>query len=199
MHVRLTMGEGITDVDKAVATLADNVVPALKEQKGFRGLNASVDRQAGVIGIISAWESEADMAASAATADAQRKDFVALLGGTITEVRSFELAVFDQAATPPGAGAVVVITEAKMDPGQVEDNLEFFRANVLADAQKASGYRALRNMVDRDKGESVSGIVFADRASAEAWVAAAGPRRQAAADRGIQLSPQPPREVVFSA
>jgi quinol monooxygenase YgiN len=199
MHVRLTMGEGITDVDKAVASLADVVLPPLKAMKGFVGLNASVDRDSGVIGIIATWDSEADLEASAKTADTLREDFRAALGGRITEVRSFELALADLSPTPPGPGAVVVINQAKMDPASVDDNLEFFKANVLPAAQQSAGYRALRNMVDREKGEYLVGFVFADRASAEAFIDAGAARRQAAADRGVQLSGPQIRDVVFAA
>ena len=197
MYVRMTRAEGITDPDKTAAMLGDNVVPALREQKGYLGLNASIDRQTGVLGVISTWESAADMEASAATADTQRQDFIAAMGGRITDVRTYELAVLDMAG-PPGAGAVVVIVTASMDPASVDANLEFFKTNVLPGTQQAPGYRALRNMVDRQTGEAVVGIVFSDRGAAEAWIIQDAQTRDMAKDLGIELGEPQIREVIFT-
>lgn len=198
MHVRMTMAEGITDRDKTAALLGDNVLPALRDQRGFVGLNASLDPATGSFTAISLWETEADLQASAAAADTQRNDFAAAIGGRITEVRGYELAVMDVATTPPGPGSFVVIVRGSMDPANVEANLEFFKANVLPAAQAADGYRAVRNMVDRQKGETAVGIVFADRSSADAWVKGSAERRGQAQSRGIELGTPTVREVIFT-
>jgi heme-degrading monooxygenase HmoA len=198
MHVRMTQSEGITDFDKTAAMLADNVVPALQEQKGFKGLSASANRDTGAVGIISMWDTQADLEASAAAASAQRDDTVAALGGKVTGVRSLELVVVDIGSQPPGPGCVVVITAASMDPATVDQNLEFFKAHVLPGAQQAPSYRALRNMLDRAKGESTVGIVFGDRASAEAWVNQDSARRDMAKAHGVELSVPEIREIIYT-
>ncbi|MHB1445876.1 MAG: hypothetical protein ACYCZV_09510 [Acidimicrobiales bacterium] len=71
MHVRLTLVEGVQDMERAAKVLAEQVVPGLKEQKGFAGLTASADKAAGLVGVISLWQTEADLEASS-SADAER-------------------------------------------------------------------------------------------------------------------------------
>ena len=198
MYVRLTMAEGISDADKAAALLGDNVAPALREQKGFVNLNASHNPETGAFGAISTWESLADLEASARTADGQRQDFIAAIGGRIAGVATYELAVIDVASTPPGPGAAVVIVRGSMDPAIVDANLEFFKANVLTAAQQASGYRALRNMVDRQKGEFVVGAVFADRIAAQGWIDSSAQRRGEAESRGVQLETPELRNLIYA-
>src|SRR2546429_2545942 len=58
VFVRMTLTDGVTDVDAAAAQLRDEVLPQVKELKGFRGITASADREAGVVGILTLWRSE---------------------------------------------------------------------------------------------------------------------------------------------
>src|SRR5258708_6379412 len=124
MFVRMTVSESVPDLDAAVAHLRDEVVPALKVFNGFRGITASGDRKAGVIGVLSLWDSEADVRASDAAASQVRENAVKAIGGRVVDVQVYEQVVQD-VAVPPAPGSPLLITATKMDPTKVDENIEF--------------------------------------------------------------------------
>jgi heme-degrading monooxygenase HmoA len=84
-----------------------------------------------------------------------------------------------------------------MDPAKMEENLGFFRQEVLPEIKAQPGFCAVRNMINRRTGEGMVGTVWADRASADAAAKAAEARRERAAQRGVTLGEQTKREIVF--
>ncbi len=52
------------NMDETVAMFRDSVVPALKEQEGFKGALLLTDRKAGKACAVVLWETEEDMLAS---------------------------------------------------------------------------------------------------------------------------------------
>jgi len=72
VHVRLTLIEGVQDMKRAASVLAEQVVPGIKEQKGFAGLTASGDKTAGLLGVLSLWQTEADLEASSSAVNKLR-------------------------------------------------------------------------------------------------------------------------------
>ena len=199
MFVRMTLTDGVTDVDAAAAQLRDEVLPQVKELKGFRGITASADREAGVVGILTLWETEADMKASDAAASQMRETAVKAMGGRLVEVQAYEQVVQEIGGTPPGPGSPLLITPTKMDPAKVDENVEFFKANVLPDIKSTPGFRAVRNMINRSTGEGMVGIVLADDASVQEATARAVKRRERAAQQGVELGQISRREVIFTA
>jgi len=199
VFVRMTLTDGVTDVDAAAAQLRDEVLPQVKELKGFRGITASADREAGVVGILTLWETEADMKASDAAASQMRENAVKAMGGRLVEVQAYEQVVQEIGGTPPGPGSPLLITPTKMDPAKVDENVEFFKANVLPDIKSTPGFRAVRNMINRSTGEGMVGIVLADDASVQEARARAVKRRERAAQQGVELGQISRREVIFTA
>jgi len=64
MHARVTIGQMlVAKLDEATGIYRDSVVPAAKQQKGFKGLYVLVDRKTGKGLTIALWETEADMTA----------------------------------------------------------------------------------------------------------------------------------------
>jgi hypothetical protein len=63
MFTRVLTFRGAENIDDGVGVVRENV-PVLRELKGYRGVNASADRDGGVFGILSLWETEADRDAS---------------------------------------------------------------------------------------------------------------------------------------
>jgi len=199
VFVRMTLTDGVTDVDAAAAQLRDEVLPQVKELKGFRGITASADREAGVVGILTLWETEADMKASDAAASQMRETAVKAMGGRLVDVQAYEQVVQEIGGTPPGPGSPLLITPTKMDPAKVDENVEFFKANVLPDIKSTPGFRAVRNMINRSTGEGMVGIVLADDASVQEAAARAVKRRERAAQQGVELGQISRREVIFTA
>lgn len=104
MHVRISTVTGASDIDGGLAFLRDQVVPQLKQQNGFRGISAAGDRSAGVVTMLTVWDSEADLDASESTADKARSDAVRLMGGEVS-VERYEQSLWETGDTPPGPGA----------------------------------------------------------------------------------------------
>jgi heme-degrading monooxygenase HmoA len=64
MHARVTIGQMLlAKLDEAITIYRDSVVPAAKQQKGFKGLYVLTDRKTGKGLTIALWETEADMMA----------------------------------------------------------------------------------------------------------------------------------------
>ena len=64
MHARVTIGQMfVAKLDEAITIYRDSVVPAAKQQKGFKGLYVLTDRKTGKGLTIALWETEADMMA----------------------------------------------------------------------------------------------------------------------------------------
>ena len=60
MHVRIVTFTDAKDIDAGVTFVRERVIPILSEQRGYRGLNASADRAAGVFGVLSLWDTARD-------------------------------------------------------------------------------------------------------------------------------------------
>ena len=68
MHARVTIGQMLlAKLDEATGIYRDSVVPAAKQQQGFKGLYVLVDRKTGKGLTIALWETEADMTAGEAS------------------------------------------------------------------------------------------------------------------------------------
>ncbi len=195
MFARTVTFTGATDIDAGMRYLQDTVAPLLREQKGFRGVTASADRSSGVLGVLSLWETEADRDASESTLVKAREEGQRVIGGEMTVEHFEELLV--EVDQPPTVGCSLLLRRLSMDPGKIEENLGFFRREVLPQIKANPGFCAVRNMINRQTGEGMVGTVWADRASIDGAAEAAEARRQQAAQRGVTFGEQSKREIVF--
>ena len=195
MFARTVNFTGATDIDAGMTYLQDTVAPLLREQKGFRGVTASADRSSGVLGVLSLWETEADRDASESTLVKAREEGQRVIGSEMTVEHFEELLV--EVDQPPTVGCSLLLRRLSMDPGKIEENLGFFRREVLPQIKANPGFCAVRNMINRQTGEGMVGTVWADRASMDAAAEAAEARRQQAAQRGVTFGDQSKREIVF--
>ncbi|MGH9056185.1 MAG: hypothetical protein ACRDYY_10060 [Acidimicrobiales bacterium] len=145
--------------------------------------------------VLSAWESQADLEASESSADKARGDAIRLLGGQAT-VHRYEQAIGEVAEIP--AGAKLHIRHFKIDPSRTDDNLAFFRRNVLPEIKAAPGFLALRQLIDRSTGEGRVGTVWADYEALEASLARSEQRRADATSRGVEFGEERVLEVLFT-
>jgi heme-degrading monooxygenase HmoA len=198
MYARITTVTGASDIDGGVAFLRDQVLPQMQQQKGFRGISAAGDRTTGVVTVLSVWDSEADLDASESMAEKARGDALRVLGGEVT-VERYEQNVWEVGDTPPAPGAKLQIRHIKMDPSRIDENLEFFRQNVVADMKATPGFRGVRHLIDRSTGEGRVGSLWADEDSLAAAQAKAEQRRAIARDRGVEFGEDRVLEVLFAA
>ena len=197
MHVRISTITGASDIDGGIAFLRDQVVPQLQQQKGFRGLNASGDRAAGLVTVLTSWDSEADLDASESAADKARSDAVRVIGGEVS-VDRYEQLVWERGDTPPGPGARLHIRQISMDPSRIDENVEFFRQAVLPEMKATPGFLGCRNLINRATGTGRVGTVWADEEALRGALANADQRRARAVDRGIEFGDDQVLEVLFA-
>jgi heme-degrading monooxygenase HmoA len=184
MHARVTAVTGAADIDTGLTLLRDVVVPKMQEQNGFRGLSAAGDRTAGIFTVLSLWDSQADLEASHTAAESARASVVGLMGGE-ARVECYEETACEASDRRPGSQARLHLRHFKMDPGRIDDNLDFFRRSVLPGLKTTPGFLALRQLIDRNTGAGRVGSVWIDEASLTASLAQSEQRRSRAGDRGI--------------
>lgn len=195
MFTRLVTFTGAKDIDGGLNFLRDTVAPMLREQHGFRGTTAGVDRSQRVFGVLSLWETEADRDGSESVMVKIREEAKSIIGGELT-VEFFEELVVELVKRPT-VGASLLVRRISMDPAKVDENTEFFKREVLPLIKASPGFMAVRNMVDRKTGEGAVGTVWADQGSMDAAAEAADARREIAAGRGVTFGEQSKREIVF--
>jgi heme-degrading monooxygenase HmoA len=196
MHNRVLTFTGAKNIDDGVAFVRDNAVPVLQEQKGYSGTTASADRDGEVLGILSLWETEADRDASFGPLAELRQQGLDVVGGELT-VESFEQLV-EEMKSPPTAGSALMVTRISMDPAKIDENLVFFKSEVVPRISAAPGFLALRNMMDRKTGRGLVGSAWADEDAMKQAAAQAEARRDEGRARGVSFDGDSYREIVFA-
>jgi heme-degrading monooxygenase HmoA len=196
MYTRVLTFTGAKNIDDGVAFVRENALPVVKEQKGYRAMSASADRDGGVLGILSLWETEEDRDASNEPLAELRQQGLEIVGGEMT-VENFEQLV-EEVASPPTVGSALMVTRISMDPSKVEENLGFFKSEILPRITATPGFLALRNMVDRKTGRGIVGSAWADQDAMKKAAAEAEARRPEGRARGVNFDEVSYREIVFS-
>lgn len=197
MYVRISTIKGATDIDAGIRFLEEKTVPELQQQRGFRGVTASADRAGGIVAVVSLWDTEQDMAASESAATKVRQEALGVIGGDVS-VETFEQVVADIGDPPPAVGCCLRVIRVKMDPARINDNIEFFRSEIVPRMKATPGFRGVRNLIDRASGHGVVGTLWNDEESMKAADAAAELRRQEAASRGVEFGEMSTRVLLFS-
>jgi heme-degrading monooxygenase HmoA len=196
MFNRLLTFQGATDLDGGVTYLREAALPVLEAQHGYRGVTASGDRASGIFGILSVWDTESDRSASDSALGKAREEALKIVGGELT-VENFEEVVLEM-VRPASPGYGLFVTRVHMNPSVLEENLEFFRGEVLPQIKSQSGFCSLRSMVDRATGRGIVGSVWETRAQAETMQATAPERRARAEERGVSFDATEVRDVLFA-
>jgi heme-degrading monooxygenase HmoA len=184
MYTRLITWTNATNIDGGIEYLRGIALPVIHQQKGYRGLSATVDRSTGRLNILSIWESEADRDASDSALGKARDEATEIIGGTM-KVEKLEDMV-SEVVNPPVPGSALMVSPFSMDPAAIDENLRFFKNEIVPQIKAAPGFCSLRNMVNRKTGEGYVGTVWADRAALDRQAeGAAVARREAASARGI--------------
>ena len=194
MYARIVQSTAATDIDGGVAFVRDTVAPIVRQQHGYRGLTVSADRKANVFGVLPLWADKADLEASDSALAKTRAEGQKIIGGERT-VESFEEILFET-KQPPGPGVALLVRRVSMDPAKVDDNIEFFRTTILPQIQETPGFRGVRQLVNRETGNSLVGTLWDDAAAMENAAAEAEARQAQAAGR-VTFGEQTKREILF--
>lgn len=195
MYARVVTFTGVNDIDGAIGTVQETVLPLLSSQRGYKGLSISADRSAGVLGALSLWESEAARDASESALAKIREETARQFGTSVT-VETFEERVLEM-ARPPQVGSRLMLTRISMDPAKADEILGMFKSQVLPDIKATAGFRALRNMMNPATGEGLVGTVWDDEASMKAASDAAMARRAEGTARGVTFGDTSYREILL--
>ena len=196
MYTRMLTFRGATDIDGGVTYLRQEALPILTAQHGYRGVTASGNRSTNVFGILSLWETEQDRGSSDSALGKAREEAVKIVGGDLT-VENLEQMV-GEVVKPIKAGCLLFVTRVSMDPSKVDENLAFFKSDVLPVFKSQPGFCALRNMMDRTTGKGVVGSVWETQEALDSFVAMQPERRKIAETRGVRFDEQETREILFA-
>jgi hypothetical protein len=178
-----------------VEFVRDTVTPLIRQQHGYRGMIASADRTAKVLGILSTWDTEADLDASNSALLKVRDEGAKIIGGELS-VEAFEQTLL-VGNGPPREGLSLLVRRISQDPAVVEENLEFFRTTVLPMIEASEGFVGARQLINRATGDGLVGTVWADAAALDAAAQVADERRPLGEARGITFGEQTKREILF--
>lgn len=194
MYARIVQATAATDIDGGVAFVRDTVVPIIRQQHGYRGMVVSADRKAKVFGVLSLWADKADQEASDGVLAKVRPDAQKIVGGELT-VEAFEEILFE-ATQPPSVGGALLVRRVTMDPAKVDDNIEFFATTILPQIKATAGFRGVRQLVNRETGNSVVGTLWDDAAAMDKAAVEAEARQAQAAGR-VTFGEQTKREILL--
>ncbi|MDQ1490074.1 MAG: hypothetical protein QOD57_4758 [Actinomycetota bacterium] len=195
MYARVLTFSGVTDLDAGIKYLQETAQPTVRSQRGYGGMTASADRSGGILGVLSLWETEADRDASDSALGKTRDEARGLLGAQLT-VETFEEMVVE-VSRPPQVGSALMVTRISMDPARIDEILEVFKQNVAPEIKASPGFRALRNMLNRQTGDGIVGTAWDDEQSMRAAATEAMARREDAGRRGVTFVDTSYREIVF--
>jgi heme-degrading monooxygenase HmoA len=181
MYTRLFTWTNATNIDAGIEYVRDITLPLMHIQKGYRGLSATVDRSMGKLSVLTIWESEADR--DAGHSGSRTTQAIDLIGGTM-QVEVFE-ELDSEVVNPPMPGSALMAAPFSMEPTTIDENLRFFKSEIVPQIKAAPGFCSLNNMVNRKTGEGYVRTVWADRAALDNQVEGAALRRQTASARGI--------------
>jgi heme-degrading monooxygenase HmoA len=100
MHARMTKLHDVGgDVETAVRTVKENVIPRVREIDGYKGFLGFVEQESGTFMSFTLWETEDAMRASESAANQMRQDTVKMLASGAPTVKRFE-AVIVEVPTP---------------------------------------------------------------------------------------------------
>ena len=153
MFTRLTTFTGANNIDNAVTHLRDEGLPILNLQQGYCGVTVSAARSEGVLAILSVWDSEADREASESAVSKGRRDAAGLIGGDVT-VETFEQVVAE-VNEPHIVGSPQIMIRISTDPANIDENIAFFKSEILPQIETAPGLLVLRDMINRETGEGI--------------------------------------------
>lgn len=182
MYARSNTLRGNPDaLDKGIALVRDQIMPALQETPGCVGVSMLVDRETGGAIVTTSWDTEQAMRDSEPSVGPMRDRAAQVFGG-LPEVREWEIAVLHRARPAPET-ACARVTWTRVDPGDQEHALEEFRTNVLPNIEQMAGFCSASLMLDRSTGSAATAVVFEDLAALELSRQQAGTIRASALPR----------------
>ena len=147
-----------SSIDAGIAHMRDTVMPALEGVDGCVGLSLLVDRTSGRCIATTSWESEESMQASAESIRPIRDRAAELFGGS-PQVEEWEIAALHREHRS-SEGSCVRATWVKIDPGQTDQGIDFYKMTILPALEELEGFCSASLLVDRASGRGVASSTF---------------------------------------
>ena len=147
-----------SSIDSGIAHMRDTVMPALEGIDGCIGLSLLVDRTSGRCIAASSWESEEAMRASTESLRPIRDQAAQQFGGS-PQIEEWEIAVLHREHRS-SEGSCVRATWVKVDPGQMDQGIDFYKTTILPAIEELDGFCSASLLVDRASGRGVSSATF---------------------------------------
>ena len=187
-----------TDVERAVGYLDEEAAPVAAQQKGFRQLAAAGDRSAGLLSVLTVWDTLDDLQASDAALAKIRQEGTERFGGQMASVDVFEQVVMEVGKTPPQPGCMIRIQDTRLPVERIDELVAFFKAEILPGILGGPEVRAVRNLVNRQTGQGRISVVFSNQAALETSESARKERMATAGQRGVEFGEARVLEVLYA-
>jgi heme-degrading monooxygenase HmoA len=199
VHARTTIIQAdATKIDDGIATVRDQVLPAVTRMDGCVGMSMLVDRESGRCIATTAWESEAALRASAERVRPLRERAEQALGSSSSTVDAWEVAVVHRAHAIP-EGACARVTWLSGDPNTAERTVDMFRMAVLPKVSEFAGFCSASMLVDRNAGRAVGTVMYESRQHLiDSRLATARIREAATEQAGATVDDVAEMEVAFA-
>jgi hypothetical protein len=199
VHARTTIIHAdATKIDDGIATIRDQVLPAVTRMDGCVGMSMLVDRESGRCIATTAWESEAALRASAERVRPLRERAEQALGSSSSTVDAWEVAVVHRAHAIP-EGACARVTWLSGDPNTAERTVDMFRMAVLPKVSEFAGFCSASMLVDRNAGRAVGTVMYENRQQLiDSRLATARIREAATEQAGATVDDVAEMEVAFA-
>jgi heme-degrading monooxygenase HmoA len=156
--IRLQGGDP-SKADDAQRRWREEIYPTLKQQPGFRGVSAMINRKTGDGLSVSYWESEKALRDAAEKVRPIGDKIRQTTGRQIAEEDVCEVAV-EERFRPPKAGASVRVSTLEADPAKAAAGIEIFKSKVVPLVRDLAGCRAAILLVNRQTGKTFSGTIW---------------------------------------
>ena len=94
-------------------------------------------------------------------------------------------------------GSALSVARLSMSPDKVDENVAYFKSTPLPEMVATPGVQAVRNLINRETGQGIVGVVFSDQDALMAAAGAAVARREAATSMGITFESISIREILL--
>jgi heme-degrading monooxygenase HmoA len=184
-------------MDEGIAYIRDEMMPLLQGMDGFVGLSMLCDRDSGRCIVTTAWANEAAMHASEPGVIDGRERTAHVVGGSMPEVREWEIAVVHRVHEGHD-GACARVLWGEIDPAQAEDALSTFRMTMMPRMEDLPGFCSVSLLVDRATGRSAMTTCYDSREDmARAAGIATSMREEFSQAMGITLTDMAEFDVVL--
>jgi heme-degrading monooxygenase HmoA len=185
-------------VEDAIRYAEEEVLPAVRDRAGNRGLAVAADRDQGQCSVVSFWDDLATLQASDERATWLRGDVTRQLRAALTALVAevVELRI----RTQPQPGCWNRITILDVAPAQIDAVVESFRTSALPAIEAIDGFCAALLCINRDGGEVVSVTTWRDQNALRDSADRADTLRQEASDKtSAKIAEVREQEIVLSA